>query len=236
MKAKRWIVVGAVASAAAVLTVLAVPNVTRTFRTTASVTAVLQIPDPLATSTSLLVTLPLAGHDLVSYSLGTTNVLTNQVLALEISCGSSQADIVVYDKALQSNILVIATSTRIDALTSQDVPTAAGPNRERFVMQMGVKTNGFLIGGYLTVAGRVYLDPATGCPRALLKDTDKRLDKTFGDIVIKDLDDKTDKDKSIAGEAHLIGMVNAIVETGSTNVFLLPFGHLTIKQQLLPLP
>ena len=46
--------------------------------------------------------------------------------------------------------------------------------------------------------------------------------------------DKTDKDKSIAGEAHLIGMVNSIVEDGSTNVFLLPFGHLTIKQQLLP--
>ncbi|MGA2139798.1 MAG: hypothetical protein ABSH14_13145 [Verrucomicrobiia bacterium] len=234
MKAKRWIVIGTVASAAAVLTALAVPVATRTFRTTAAVTAVLQIADPLAPSTALLATLPLAGHDLVSYSLGTTNVLTNQVLALEINCDSSQANIVVYDKALHSNILVIATSTRIDALTSQDDPTAAGPNRERFVMQMGVNTNGFLIGGYVTVAGRVYLDPATGCPRALLKDTDKRWDKTFGEIVVKDLDDKTDKGKSIAGEAHLIGMVNSIVVGGSTNVFLLPFGHLTIKQQLLP--
>ncbi len=234
MKTKRWIAIGTVASVAAVLTALAIPAAERTFRTTASVPAVLQIPDPLATNTALLATLPLAGHDLVSFALGTTNVLTNQVMALQIDCDSSQASIVVYDKTLQSNILVIATSTRIDALTSQDDPTAAGPNRERFVMQMGVNTNGFLIGGYVTVAGRVYLDPATGCPRALLVDTDKRLDKSFGDIVIKDLDDKTDKDKHIAGEAHLIGMVKSIVENGSTNVFLLPFGHLTIKQQLLP--
>jgi hypothetical protein len=232
MKAKRWIVIGTVASAAAVLTALAAPVATRTFRTTAGVTAVLQIP--VTSNTAVLATLPLAGHDLVSFSLGTTNVLTNQVLALEINCDSSQANIVVYDKALQSNILVIATSTRIDALTSQDNPTAAGPNRERFIMQMGVNTNGFLIGGYLTVAGRVHLDPATGCPRSLLKDTDKRLDKTFGDIVIKDLDDKTDKDKQIAGEAHLIGMVKSIVVGGSTNVFLLPSGHLTIRKQLIP--
>lgn len=234
MKAKRWIAAGAVASAAVVLTVLAVPVATRTFRTTAAVRAVLQVPNPLAPSTALLVTLPFAGHDLVSFSLGTTNVLTNQVLALEINCDSSQADLVVYDKTLQSNILTIATSSRIDALTSQDDPTAAGPNRERFVMQMGVNTNGFLIGGYLTVAGRVHLDPATGCPRALLVDTDRRLDKTFGDVVIKNLDDKTDKDKSIAGQAHLIGLVNSIVADGSTNVFLLPFGHLTIRRQLLP--
>jgi len=233
MKTKRWIVIGTVASAAAVLTVLALPAPQRTFRTTAAVTAVLQIPDPVATNTDLLATLPLAGHDLVSYAMGTTTQLTNDVLALEMNCGSSQADVVVYDKTLHSNVLVIATSSRIDALTSQDDPTSAAPNRERFVMQMGVNTNGFLVGGYLTVAGRVYLD-TNGCPRAVLKDTDRGLDKALCDIVIKDLDDKTDKGKLIAGEAHIIGMVNSIVETGATNVFLLPFGHLTIRQQLLP--
>ena len=233
MKTKRWIVIGTVASAAAVLTALAVPPAPRTFRTTAGVTAVLQVPDPVATNTDLLATIPLAGHDLVSYSLGTTNVLTNQVLALEINCGSSQADVVVYDKTLHSNVLVIATSSRIDVLTSQDDPTSAGPNRERFVMQMGVNTNGFLIGGYLTVAGRVYLD-TNGCPRAVLVDTDRGLDRSLSDIVVKNLDDKTDKTKLIAGEAHLIGMVNSIVQTGATNVFLLPFGHLTMRQQLLP--
>ena len=50
MKAKRWIVIGTVACAAAVLTALAVPAAERTFRTTASVGSVFQIPNPLNTN------------------------------------------------------------------------------------------------------------------------------------------------------------------------------------------
>ena len=225
------------ASAAVVLTALAVAPSTRTFRTTASVRAIFQVPNPLATNTALLAKDTFSGHDLVALALGTplSTVLSNQVLALEIACGSSAASLVVFDRSLSSNIVTIAASTHIDALTAQDNPAAAGPNRERFVIQMGVHTNGFLVGGFLTIAGRVHLDPTNGCPRALLVDTDRRDDKVFGDAGIKNADeDAKVKDKVIAGQAHLIGVVNAIFTDGSTNVTLLPFGQLTVKRQLLP--
>jgi hypothetical protein len=146
--------------------------------------------------------------------------------------------LVVFDTTLSSNIVTIATSTHIDALTSQDDAAAAGPNRERFVIQMGVNTNGFLVGGFLTVAGRVYLDPTNDCPRAVLVDTDRKDDKIYADAAIKDMDeDLKVKDKSIAGQAHLIGVVNAIFLEGSdvvTNTTLLPFGQMTVRRQLLP--
>jgi hypothetical protein len=100
-------------------------------------------------------------------------------------------------------------------------------------MRMAVNTNGFLVGGFLTVAGRVYLNPTNGCPRAVLVDTDKAHDRDFADAAVKDLDDKV-KDKEITGEAHLIGVANVIFEDGSTNVTLLPFGQMTLRRQLLP--
>jgi hypothetical protein len=240
MRTKRWIAVGVVASAAAVLTALATVPSFRTFRTTAAVSAAFQVPNPLATNTALLAKDSFTGHDLVALALGTplTTILSNQVLALEIDCGSTEASLVVFDRGLSSNIVTIAASTHVDALTSQDDPGSAGPNRERFVIQMGVNTNGFLVGGFLTVAGRVYLDPTNGCPRAVLVDTDRKDDKTFGDATIKDTDeDAKVKDKSIAGQAHLIGVVNAIFLEGQTvvtNTTLLPFGQLTVKRQLLP--
>ena len=237
MNAKQWITIGAVASAATALTVLATVPSTRTFRTTAAVGAVFQVQNPIATNTEILAYDSFAGHDLVSLALGSniTTVLSNQVLALEMDCGSTEASLVVYDRILASNILTIATSTQINALTGQDNPTAPGPNHERFVMQMSVNTNGFLIGGFMTVAGRVYLNPTNGCPRAVLIDTDRIHDKALGDAVVKDLDsDSKIKDKESTGEAHLIGVVNAIFEDGSTNVTLLPFGQLTISRQLLP--
>ena len=236
MKARQWIVIGVVTSAAAMLTALAgVPLSPRTFRTTAVVGAVFQVPNPIATNTSVLAFDTFQGHDLVSLSLGESllPVPTNQVLALEINCSSSQASLVVFDKLLSSNIVTIATSTQITALTGQDNPTAAGPNHERFVMQMGVSTNGALVGGFLTVAGRAFLDPTTGCPRAVLVDTDRSHDRGFADAVVKDHDDKI-KDTLIAGEAHLIGVVNVIFQDGSTNTTLIPFGQLTMRRQLLP--
>lgn len=240
MKAKQWVAIGVATTAVAVLTALALPTATRTFRTTASVRAVFQVPNPLATNTALLAKDTFSGHDLVALALGTplSTVLTNQLLALEIACGSTQATLVVYDTVSSNNIVTIATSTHMDALTSQDDAGAAGPNRERFVIQMGVNTNGFLVGGFLTVAGRVYLDPSNDCPRAVLVDTDRKDDKIYADAVIKDTDeDLKVKDKSIAGQAHLIGVVNAIFLEGSdvvTNTTLLPFGQMTVRRQLLP--
>ena len=236
MKAKRWIVIGTVASAAAVLTALAVPAAERTFRTTASVGAVFQAPNPLNTNADVLGFDRFAGHDLVNLALGTalTTVRTNEVLALEIACGSASASLVVFDRTLASNTVIIATSSRVTALTGQDDPSAVGPGHERFVIQMGVHTNNFLIGGFLTVAGRVFLTPSNGCPVAVLRDTDRGEDKGFADAAIKNLDIKTEKDKSLAGEAHLIGVVNVEFANGATNTVLLPFGQLTMRRQLLP--
>jgi hypothetical protein len=162
------------------------------------------------------------------------NVLTNELLALEIDCGSDQASLVVFDTSSNSNVVTIATSTKVTALTGQDNPTAAGPNHERFVIEMTVNTNGFIVGGSLTIAGRVYLDPVTGCPRSVLIDTDRGHDKGFADAAVKDTDLKNEKDKNLTGEAHLIGQVNLIFVDGSTNTVLLPFGQLTMRRQLLP--
>jgi len=64
-------------------------------------------------------------------------------------------------------------------------------------------------------------------------DTDRLHDRGFGDAAVKDSDDKV-KDKLIAGEAHLIGVVNVIFQDGSTNTTLIPFGQLTMRRQLLP--
>jgi hypothetical protein len=139
----------------------------------------------------------------------------------------------VYGQSQNSNLLTIAQSTSMTALTAQDNPDAAGPNHERFVIQMGINTNGFLVGGSFTIAGRLYLTPSNGCPAAVLVDTDKTHDKVCADASIKDLDVKVDKDKSISGEAHLIGVTDVIVLDGSTNTFLLPFGQFTMKRILL---
>jgi hypothetical protein len=237
MKAKHWIAIGVATSTVAVLTALAVPIPTRTFRTTASINAVIQVANPVATNTALLAFDTFAGHDLVNLALGQalTTVQSNLVLALEINCDSTFARLAVFDKNLSSNVVDIAGSTNIFALTGQDNAAAAGPNHERFVMRMGVNTNGFLIGGFLTVSGRVYLDPTNGCPRAVLVDTDRSHDRALADAVVKDHDaDSKDKDKLMAGDAHLIGVVNVIFEGGTTNEVLLPFGQLTVKHQLLP--
>ena len=231
MKAQGWVRIGA----AFVVMAFAVSVNGGTFRDTAVVNAAFQVPNPVATNTDLLAFDTFAGHDLVNLALGEspTVVQTNRVLALEISCDSASAKLVVFDAALSSNILDIASSTNVYALTGQDSASSLGPNHERFVMRMGVNTNGFLVGGFLTVAGRIYLNPTNGCPRAVLVDIDRGHDRGFADAAVKDLDDKV-KDKEIAGEAHLIGVANVIFENGSTNVTLLPFGQMTLRRQLLP--
>jgi len=234
MKAKKWIIGGLIATAAAVLTTWALPPQSRTVRTTASITAVYQYPNPLATNTAILGFETLAGHDIVNLALGTSleTVRTNELLAMDIDCGSTAASLVIYGESQGSNLLTIAQSTSMTALTGQDNPAAVGPNHERFVIQMGVNTNGFLVGGSFTIAGRLYLTPSNGCPAVVLVDTDKGHDKVCADANIKDLDVKGSKDKSISGEAHLIGLTDVIVLDGSTNTFLLPDGKFTMKRIL----
>ena|ERR1700722_3939177 len=97
---------------------------------------------------------------------------------------------------------------------------------------MGVNTNGFLVGEYVTGTGRIYLNPTNGCAQAVLVDADRRDDRIFANAAVKDLDAKI-KDKNIAGEVHLIGVTNVIFQNGSINVTLLPFGQMTLRRQLL---
>lgn len=236
MKAKKWIVAGLIATTAAAMTAFATSS-NETFRATGSVGVSFQIPDqfPPGATNLILLTQTFPDGELVDLALGTntTTVLTNEVLAFEIDCGSTVASLVVFDKATSNDVVTIATSTKITALTAQDSEKLVGPNHERFVMDMDINTNGFLLGGSLTVAGRMYLDPTNGCPAVVRVDTDGKSDKLFADTAISDTEDK--KDKSISGEAHLIGVANVIdPETLTTNTILLPFGHLTMRRELLP--
>jgi hypothetical protein len=236
MKAKKWIVAGLIATTVAAMTALAA-STNETFRTTGSVGIAYQFPAqfPPGATNLILQTVTYPDSEFVALALGTnaTAEATNDVLAFEIDCGSTVASLVVFDKATSNDVVTIATSTKITALTGQDSENLVGPNHERFVIDMDINTNGFLLGGSLTVAGRMYLDPTNGCPRVVLVDTDSKADKLFGDTAISDTEDK--KDKSISGDAHLIGVANVIdPETLTTNTILLPFGHLTMRRELLP--
>jgi hypothetical protein len=191
---------------------------------------------PPGATNLILQTVTYPDSEFVALALGTnaTAEATNDVLAFEIDCGSTVASLVVFDKATSNDVVTIATSTKITALTAQDSEKLAGPNHERFVIDMDINTNGFLIGGSLTVAGRMYLDPTNGCPEVVRVDTDNKGDKLFCDSAISDTEDK--KDKSISGEAHLIGVANVVnpEDTSTTNTILLPFGHMTFRRELLP--
>lgn len=234
MRMNRWLTVGAVISMAASSVAFAQ---TRTFRTPAAVVGVIQDTDiggkPQYDFEGF------AGHDLVNLALGTplSTVRTNEVLALEVECDSSAASLVVFDKAASSNIATIATSSRIDVVQQQDNDATAFPNRERFVAVLDVATLGNgsngLDGGFLTVAGRLHLNPTNGCPRTVLVDTDRHEDKLCGDP--KDIKDTEERDrfKPRAGRGHFIGVID-MISLGKTNTVLVPVGALSINRQLLP--
>lgn len=237
MRTSRWLAIGAVFSMAAMSAAFAQPAPTRTFRTPAAFERVIQDTDgagkPQYDFEGFI------GRDLVNLALGASRgtTRTNEVLAFEVACDSSSAQLVVFDKAAASNIATIATSSRIDIVQQQDNDLAAFPNRERFVTLLDVATLGNssngLAGGYLTMAGRIHLNPTNGCPRAVLVDTDRRQDKLCGDPKeIKDTEEK-DRFKLSAGRAHFIGVLD-IVSGGSTNTALVPIGALSINRQLIP--
>ncbi|MBI3854034.1 MAG: choice-of-anchor E domain-containing protein [Verrucomicrobia bacterium] len=212
-------------------------TLTQTFRTTAALKSVFQGTDLAGKPAFEYDTLE--GHDLVNLALGTslTTLRTNELLALDIDCGSTVVSLVVFSKTLGTNIATIATNTTLDVVTDQGNAAAAFPNKERFVAQMviqagGNTTNG-LVSGQFTLAGRLQLNPTNGCPQAVLKDHDK-FDRIFRDIKFKTGDDKLEvglRDVHQAGEAHLIGVVTVVVE-GTTTKVLIPFGALSLKRQL----
>lgn len=236
MKMKTWLAVGAgilLASASGVLA----GTPTRTFRSPAAIQGVIQDTDLAAKPVYDFE--KFIGADLVNLALGTAlgTVRTNEVLALEFACDSGSAQLVVYDKAASNNIATIATSSRIDVVQQQDKDSTAFPNRERYVAHLDVASLGNgsngLAGGYITIAGRVHLDPATGCPRALRVDTDRRQDNECGDSkAVKDSEDK-DPSKFLAGRAHFVGVLD-VVTAGTSHTILVPAGALTIRRQLLP--
>jgi hypothetical protein len=174
------------------------------------------------------------GHDLVSAALGVplADKSTNHVLALQIDCDSTTASLVVFDKVSSNNIATIATSTSFDVVRQQDVNTNAFPNRERFVAQFAVTPTNNLLGGFLTIAGRLQLDPTTGCPRAIRVQVDK-LDRLCQDVDRENLDDPGDKKDILrAGIGHAVGTVDLIFDNGTTNKVLLPFEAFSIRRQL----
>jgi len=234
MNAGKWIVTAVAISAAAALTAWAVTQPARTFRTTAALLGYYQSGN-VAQQPQYGV-LPVAGHDIVNFVLGAEygTARTNEVLAIAFDCPPTSATMVVWDKTGASNLAVVATSTSIDTVVQQD-PKFNFPDRARFVAQMQVQPGGSvsnaLLGGFLTVAGRLYLG-SNGCPHAILKDTDTKSDSTLGDGIVKNNDDK-EKLVEHTGEAHVIGVVDVIV-FGSTNTVLVPEGRLNFSRQLSP--
>lgn len=207
-----------------------------TFRTLAAGTGLYQTND--AASKPIYGRLPVFGHTLVAAALSlplstpfTNSVLSNDVLALQIDCGSTTASLVVFDKTNSTTLTTIATSTSLDVVQQQDKDTNAAPNRERFVAQFAINPQNNLLGGYLTVAGRLALNPTTGCPRAIRVEVDP-LDHLFGDADRANLDDPVDRDILRAGVAHAIGVVSIVFDNGTTNKVLLPSEDLSIRRQL----
>jgi hypothetical protein len=228
MNARRWVAVSAAIGAMAIVTAFAFTNPVRVFRTTAAMLIVQQETDPLQFNYHLK-----NGADLVGLALGTTPT-SNQVFAMQIDCGSSQADLVVFDKS-DSNITTIATSDSFTTVKRQVVHrlTAGATNEERFVAHFNVvATNNLAPGGFLTVAGRLHLD-TNGCPTAVLVSLDRDpKDSSFNDKDVTDVEqDAKVKDTHRAGQAHFIGVLN-VISSGSTNAWLVPLGHMTFRRQL----
>ncbi len=214
----------------------------QTYRTTAAWACVQQGEDP-TTHLPQYDYVGLAGRDLVNLAMGREIGDTNfprQVLAMTIACDQSAAALVVYDRDTDSAVASIADSTRVDSVVQQNSTTDAGPNRTRVVAQfnigaVGNESNG-LLGGYFTAAGRIHLDPQTGCPKPIPVTLDRDTkDRSFSDKDVSQREDK-DKDKEQvtilrAGLAHLVGVVD-LVSGGSTNTLLVPYGRLSIRREL----
>jgi hypothetical protein len=174
------------------------------------------------------------GHDLVSAALGIplgTPLTNNQVLALQIDCGSTAASLVAWDASNSVVLETIAICPSLSIVQQQDNDNTTFPNREHFMGQFAVTPRNHLLGGSLTIAGRLQLNPTNGCPRAIRVAVD-RLDRFFKDSEGANPDDPKDKDILRAGLGHAVGSVNLIFDDGTTNLVQLPFMELSIRRQL----
>jgi hypothetical protein len=237
MKIQGWLAVTAVISIAASSTVFAQ---TRTFRTPASFEGVIQNTDVAGKPAYEFEGFD--GADLVNLALGTElgTTRTNEVLAIEFTCNSNTVSLVVFDKATSNNLAVVATSTQMSVVQQQDNDSTAFPNRERFAAEMDVaalgnETNG-LVSGFIDIAGRVYLSPTNGCPRALLVDTDRKDDGKCGDpkLITDKLEKINGRDVALfGGRGHFHGSLD-VISLSKTNTVLIPDGALSIERLLAP--
>jgi len=235
MRLKKWTIVGGAVTVVAVIAVFAVvltPPL-RVFRTTASMIAVAQGTNSISHGPEYDYAL-LNGADLVSLALG-AEANSNQVFAMEIDCGSDVATLLVFDIS-NSNTTTIATSTSINTVRQQGLKSHF-VNSERFVAQFDVNSVGDLVGGFLTVAGRLNLD-TNGCPHAVLIALDRDThDSQLGDqdTGVNTEQDAKSKDPALrtlrAGRAHFTGVLN-VSSGGETNTVLIPFGHMIFRKQL----
>ena len=228
MKVRKGLVVSAAIGALAVATAFAFTNPFRVFRTVAAFLTVQQGTEPLQYTYHLR-----DGADLSALALGTAPN-SNQVFAMTIDCGSSEASLVTFDKSDSNIVATIATADNIYTVKQQAVHklTAGKTNDERFVAQFIVVPTNNLAGGFLTVAGRLHLD-TNGCPTAVLIALDKEpTDSSFDDKDVTDTEqDAKIPDKYRAGQAHFVGVLN-VIESGSTNTWLVPLGHMSFRHQL----
>jgi len=232
MKTMRWILPTTVAATVAALSASALADdSTSTFRTLSYGVGVYQGTNGAAKP--VYAYQPIAGHDLVAAALGQPlgTVLTNQVLALQIDCDSSTASLVVFDKPSSNIIATIAASTSVNVVRQQDKDITPFPNRERFVAQFAVAQTNHLAGGFLTVAGRLQLDPTNGCPRAIRVKADP-LDGAFGDTDGANHDDLENHDIFRAGVGHAVGVIGLVFNDGTTNTVLFPEVRLSFRRSL----
>ena len=238
MRLKKWSAVILALFAAVATSAAAVSVDFRTFRTTALLLGIVQGEDPV-THTPEIDPVALRGHQLVDLAMGRPIGDTShpeQVLAMTIACDLGSAELVVFDRFASRSIATLAESTSFDAIRAQG-PRAPAPNRAHFVARFDVAENGNatdgIVDGFATVAGRLNLNPQTGCPAAVLVSLDRDpSDKLLG---YKDLSDKEDpeevKDVLRAGHAHLIGVLD-LVSGGNAEKVLVPLGHLSIRRGL----
>lgn len=238
MKIKNRIIIGAASLAIAALAAYATEVNSKTFRTVAYFIGLSQGTNSL-TGDPEYVNNDFAGHNLVNLAMGRASdstADTNQVLAMTFACDLSSASLVVYDKTASNVVATIADSTIINSVKQQD-KGAAGPNRAHFVAVVQISTNGNatngLADGYFTIAGRVRLDPATGCPEPIAVALDRDpLDGLIHDAEVPTKDDPDSVPLTFrTGLAHAIGVVDAVTD-GVTNTVLVPFGGLSIRREL----
>jgi hypothetical protein len=169
----------------------------------------------------------------------TNKTVPNQVLAVTFANDLSSFSLVVYDTNTSSIVTTIATSSTVSSVLQQD-PHQAGPNRAHFVAllqlgQNGNSSNG-LTGGFLTVSGRVNLNPTNGIPSPVVLSFDiDPFDQLDGIGFASQNTPPAARQIYRTGLAQATGVIDAVIN-GATSDLLVPFGGLNFGQELTVAP